>query len=77
MLPKVLEDIIIDFKNQIEHTEKLEKSLKEIRSIIYGITNNKSTIIKPEKMKVVFHYNFRGKLILVVRGEKYYNVLLI
>tara|TARA_B100001971_G_C18203418_1_gene546067 strand:- start:615 stop:911 length:297 start_codon:yes stop_codon:yes gene_type:complete len=83
MMPKVLEDIIIDYKNQMEHKEKFEKSLEEIQSINYGIINGTSTIIKyqsstkPEKMKVVFNCIFDGKLKMVIRGQKYYNVLFV
>lgn len=83
MFPKVLEDIIIDYKNQMEHKEKFEKSLEEIKSITYGIINRTSTIIKyqssikPEKMKVVFTCIFHGKLKMVIRGHKYYHVLFV
>ena len=83
MMPKVLEDIIIDYKNQMEHKEKFEKSLEEIQSINYGIINGTSTIIKyqsstkPEKMKVVFNCIFDGKLKMVIRGHKYHEVLFV
>ena len=29
-IPKVIEDIIIDYKNQLEHTEKMDKVLDEM-----------------------------------------------
>ncbi len=83
MLPKVLEDIIIDYKNQMEHKEKFEKSLEEIKSITYGILHGTSTIIKyqssikPEKMKVVFNCIIDGKLKMVIRGQKHYHVLFV
>jgi len=36
-LPKELEDIILDYKYQIEHTHKFKKCLEEINKIEYKI----------------------------------------
>lgn len=84
MFPKVLEDIIIDYKNQMEHKEKFEKSLEEIKSLTYGIFNGTSTIIKyqssikPEEMKVVFScITDDGEIKMVIRGQKHYHVLFV
>ena len=84
MLPKVLEDIIMVFCYQMEHKEKFEKSLEEIKSITYGICNGTSTIIKyqssikPEEMKVVFScITDHGEIKMVIRGQKHYHVLFV
>jgi hypothetical protein len=36
-LPKVLEEIIIDYKNQMDHKEKFKPTLDEINNIRYEI----------------------------------------
>lgn len=41
-LPKELEDIIVDYKNQMEHREKYEKTLMYINLIQYDILDGDS-----------------------------------
>ena len=40
-LPKELEDIIVDYKIQLEHKEKYSKCMKEIETIEYNIIETK------------------------------------
>lgn len=59
-LPKILEDMILVFKAQMDHTEQMGKSLAKIKAIDYKIVGvaggmSKSTIFKPEKMNNVFY----------------------
>ena len=45
LLPKELEDIIMDYKYQLEHHEKKMKICKDINDINYCIYENKNTQI--------------------------------
>ena len=42
-LPKDLEDIIVDYKNQMEHNIKFQSTLDEINKIEYKINNHGDT----------------------------------
>ena len=47
-LPKVIEDIILDYKSQLEHVYKTKKIFNEIDNIKYS-TNDNLTIINNNK----------------------------
>ena len=62
-LPKDIEDIIIDYKNQLEryeeHNKKFRKTLDQIDYMIYNIIKNKSNIsytIRYLNMRKTFYY---------------------
>jgi len=43
ILPKDIENLILEYKNQIEHYEKFQLTLDKIKNITYTINNNITT----------------------------------
>ena len=60
-LPLDIENIIIDYKNQMEHREKFKNSLNIIKKIQYNITTEGDSFRTYERTSVQY-YNFMNKL---------------
>ena len=46
-LPKDLEDIILDYRNQLEHTEKFKKCMDKIKEQLYFVNNEHGAYMYP------------------------------
>ena len=61
-LPKELEDIIVDYKIQMEHKEKYSKCMKEINNIEYDIYELPEEDIQAEINEHMMFWNNAGLL---------------
>lgn len=57
-LPIEIENIINDYKYQIEHVEKLHKSLKKISNINYQTSTNNKNIFTPKSTSSYTYNNY-------------------
>jgi hypothetical protein len=55
LLPKEVENIINDYKNNLEHKEKLNKSLKQIENMKYEIVPNGNSRRIFKNKRIIYH----------------------
>lgn len=72
-IPKIIEDIINNYKYQIEHIEKFQFSLDEINKIYYNITHHEGIILSRRSMCDVLIYNLSNAFCWKDKKVEYYQ----
>ena len=77
ILPKDLINIIIDYKSQLEHINKFDKSLNKIKKINYLISESKNNSYrwKSNSIYLVEYYNTNSTEMVMSEKSKWYNCI--
>ena len=79
-LPKELENIIVDYKYQLEHKEKFNSSLNNIKQITYKIDPEDNTSERfINERRVIMHNNDDNngnQLWFIIRDKKYGEIMI-